>query len=148
MPNASENEYYDEYNEICEYFGTDFLEVKIYLICLFALLVAICSLLFNTFFVIVFLLNPSLRHSPLYYFGVLAVMDAILAVNYILLMVVPVIMDYFHYLWLYHIFLGYVRPMMTLSFVAMFCSILLIIMATVERLLRTFNAAKFGSMRR
>lgn len=154
MQNADQNatavadrDYYYDYNDICQYIGTDFLEVKIYLICVFALIIAIFSLIFNTFFVIVFVLNASLRRSSLFYFGILAVLDAFLAINYMLLMVVPVIMDKFQILSLYYLFLSYLRPMMLLSNWAMFSSILLIIMATVERLMRTFQALRFKPMK-
>lgn len=85
--NASTDDYYDDYSAECQYIGTDFLEVKIYLICVFALIIALFSLISNSFFVVVFVLNVSLRRSSLYYFGILAVLDAILAINYILLMV-------------------------------------------------------------
>lgn len=87
VSNTTEGDYYYDYTELCQYIGTDFLEVKIYLICIFALTIAILSLIFNTFFVVVFVLNASLRRSSLFYFGILAVLDAFLAVNYMLLMV-------------------------------------------------------------
>lgn len=70
--------------------GTDFLEIKIYLIGVFAASIAILSIYFNTFFTIVFTQNPSLRRTPIYYFGILAIVDIIMAFNYIALMVVPV----------------------------------------------------------
>ncbi|CAD5223471.1 unnamed protein product [Bursaphelenchus okinawaensis] len=130
---------YDENDEMCYYIGTDYLHVKIYLIGVFAVIIALFSLLFNTFFTFVFLTNANLRRSPLYYFGVLAMLDAILALNYLALMVVPVYMDQFKCLWLYHLFLGYLRPMMTVSNSAMFASILMILCATMERLLSTFQ---------
>jgi hypothetical protein len=61
----------------------------------FAASIAILSLFFNSFFTLVFVLNTSLRQSPLYYFGILAVLDIIMAINYLLLMAVPVYMDQF-----------------------------------------------------
>uniref|UniRef100_A0A915CN43 G-protein coupled receptors family 1 profile domain-containing protein n=1 Tax=Ditylenchus dipsaci TaxID=166011 RepID=A0A915CN43_9BILA len=115
---------------------------------LFATIIAVTSLFFNAFFTCVFILNVSLRKSPLYYFGILAVLDTIMAVNYLALMAVPVYMDQFKWLWLYPIFLTYLRPMLTLSNCAMFASVLLILLATVERLLRTFNSEKLASLRR
>lgn len=57
-------------------------------------------------------------------------------------------MDQFKLLWLYHMFLSYLRPMMTISNCAMFASMLLILMATVERLLRTFKSENLASIRR
>ncbi|KAI6190225.1 G-PROTEIN-RECEP-F1-2 domain-containing protein [Aphelenchoides bicaudatus] len=132
--NETAVDYELEYQEPpCQYSGSEFLEVKIYLIAIFAFLIAIFSLISNSFFVIVFILNASLRRSALFYFGILAVLDAFLAVNYILLMVVPVLMDFYESLPLYHIFL--------------FSSVLLIITATVERLLRTIQSVKFDPMK-
>ena len=117
---------------------------------------------FNSFYTLVFVKNKSLRLSPLYYFGILAILDIILAINYILLMSVPVSVhefwnllwnafkvyfDQFGLLWLYHLFLGYLVPMMTISNTAMFGSMLLIFMATVERLLRTSKSPKVEAFR-
>jgi len=116
--------------------------VKIYLIGVFAAVIAVCSLFFNAFFTCVFLTNREFRRSPLFYFGVLAVADIVMAINYLALMAVPVYMDQFGWLWLYHLFLRYLRPMLTLSNAAMFASVLLILMATVERLLRTSASCK------
>lgn len=79
---SNEDSYYD-YSDNCQYLGTEFLEVKIYLICVFALIIAVFSLIFNLFFVIVFILNASLRRTALYYFGILAILDAFLAINYV-----------------------------------------------------------------
>lgn len=62
---------------------------------MFAASIAVLSLFFNSFFTLVFVLNTSLRQSPLYYFGILAVLDIIMAINYLLLMAVPVYMDQF-----------------------------------------------------
>ncbi|VDN54483.1 unnamed protein product, partial [Dracunculus medinensis] len=118
----------------------DFLDIKIYLIGVFAASIAILSIYFNTFFTIVFTQNPSLRRTPIYYFGILAIVDIIMAFNYIALMVVPVYMDQFGFLWLYHIFLSYLRPVITESNIAMFSSLLLILFATTERLMRTFKS--------
>ncbi|KAI6217321.1 G-PROTEIN-RECEP-F1-2 domain-containing protein [Aphelenchoides fujianensis] len=126
---AATEEYYDD---ACQYIGTDFLEVKFYLIGVFAVSIAFLSMIFNSFFVVVFILNASLRRSPLYYFGVLAAFDIILA---------------FKLLWMYHAFLSYLRPMMVVSYTAMFSSLLLILVATVERLLRTFHSARFDKAR-
>ncbi|KAI1728083.1 7 transmembrane receptor (rhodopsin family) domain-containing protein [Ditylenchus destructor] len=155
MENATSSSYYQEYSnealpmeEECYYIGTDFLEVKIYLIGVFAAVLAVTSLFFNAFFTCVFILNVSLRRSPLYYFGILAVLDTIMAINYLALMAVPVYMDQFQWLWLYITFLAYLRPMMTLSNCAMFASVLLILAATVERLLRTFRSENLASLRK
>lgn len=152
MQNADQNETLDEdtyydYQDACQYLGTEFLEVKIYLICVFALIIAIFSLIFNSFFVIVFILNKSLRRTALFYFGVLAILDTFLAINYVLLMIVPVLMDYFEILPLYMLFLTYLRPLMLLSNWITFSSVLLIITATVERLLRTVQSIKFEPMK-
>ncbi|KAI6185272.1 G-PROTEIN-RECEP-F1-2 domain-containing protein [Aphelenchoides besseyi] len=134
----------DYYNENpCQYDGTDFVEVKIYLIGVVAVFIALSSLIFNTFFVIVFIRTPSLRQSPLFYFGALASLDIILALNYLALMVVPVYFDQWHLYNLYVLFLSYLRPMMMISFTSMFASMLLIVAATVERLMRTFKPSKF-----
>uniref|UniRef100_A0A914E0T6 G-protein coupled receptors family 1 profile domain-containing protein n=1 Tax=Acrobeloides nanus TaxID=290746 RepID=A0A914E0T6_9BILA len=76
-------------SEECYYIGTDYLHIKIYLIGVFATIVAIVSFSLNSFYTIVFLLNPALRRTTLYYFGILAVLDIIMAVNYFALMVVP-----------------------------------------------------------
>uniref|UniRef100_A0A914PMQ8 G-protein coupled receptors family 1 profile domain-containing protein n=1 Tax=Panagrolaimus davidi TaxID=227884 RepID=A0A914PMQ8_9BILA len=139
----------DEYwTEECQYIGTDYLHIKIYLIGVFGTGIALLNILFNSFFTLVFVKNKQLRLSPLYYFGILAILDILLAVNYILLMSVPVYMDQFEQLWLYHIFLLYVVPMMTASNCAMFGSMLLIFMATLERLLRTFHSEKLAVLRK
>uniref|UniRef100_A0AC34FJD5 G-protein coupled receptors family 1 profile domain-containing protein n=1 Tax=Panagrolaimus sp. ES5 TaxID=591445 RepID=A0AC34FJD5_9BILA len=139
----------DEYwTEECQYIGTDYLHIKIYLIGVFGTAIALLNIIFNSFFTLVFVTNKQLRLSPLYYFGILAILDILLAINYILLMSVPVYMDQFEQLWLYHIFLTYVVPMMTASNCAMFGSMLLIFMATLERLLRTFHSEKLAVLRK
>ncbi|VDM64729.1 unnamed protein product [Angiostrongylus costaricensis] len=70
--------------------GTEHVEVKIYLIGVFATFIAILSIIFNTFFTIVFLTNESIKKSSAFYFGILAVIDTIMAVNYIAVMSLPV----------------------------------------------------------
>ncbi|CAJ0589803.1 unnamed protein product [Cylicocyclus nassatus] len=125
----------------CTYIGTDHLEVKIYLIGVFATFIAILSIIFNTFFTVVFLTNHSIRKSPVFYFGILAVIDTVMAVNYIALMSIPVYMDYYHILPVYYLFLSYFRVILMESNSAMFASMLLIVLATTERLLRTFHGA-------
>uniref|UniRef100_A0A7E4ZQ52 G_PROTEIN_RECEP_F1_2 domain-containing protein n=1 Tax=Panagrellus redivivus TaxID=6233 RepID=A0A7E4ZQ52_PANRE len=142
----NQSEYYNDID--CEYKGTDHPHIKIYLIGVFGTAIALLNVLFNTFYTIVFVTNKSLRRSPLYYFGILAILDILLAINYIMLMSVPVYMDQFNWLWLYHIFLRYLNPMMTASNSAMFASMLLIFMATVERLLRTFRSEKLAVFRK
>ncbi|KAK6755951.1 hypothetical protein RB195_014376 [Necator americanus] len=62
-----------------------------------------------------------------------------MAVNYIAVMSIPVYMDYYHFLPIYHLFLSYFRLILTESNCAMFSSMLLIVLATTERLLRTFH---------
>ncbi|KAL7078099.1 hypothetical protein ACQ4LE_002569, partial [Meloidogyne hapla] len=136
----------EEFN--CHYEGTDYLEVKIILIGVFASGIALISFMLNAFLVLVFSLNPKLRRSPLHYFGVLAILDLALALLYIALMAVPVYMDQFKLLWLYHLFVIYLRPMLTLSYFAMFASVLMIILATTERLLLTFEGKKIKKARK
>uniref|UniRef100_A0A158P6Q3 G protein-coupled receptor n=1 Tax=Angiostrongylus cantonensis TaxID=6313 RepID=A0A158P6Q3_ANGCA len=128
--------------------GTEHVEVKIYLIGVFATFIAILSIIFNTFFTIVFLTNESIKKSSVFYFGILAVIDTIMAVNYIAVMSLPVYMDYYHYLPIYHLFLSYFRIVLTESNCAMFSSVLLIVLATTERLLRTFNGVGILKARR
>ncbi|KHN81155.1 hypothetical protein Tcan_03698 [Toxocara canis] len=132
-------------NPIC---GTDFLDKKIYLIGVFAVMVALLSIVFNSFFTLVFIRNPTIRKTPIFYFGILAILDIFMAFNYIALMAVPVYMDQFELLWLYHIFLSYLRPVMAESCCAMFSSMLLIVLATTERLLRTINTSYCTTLRR
>ncbi|TKR70372.1 hypothetical protein L596_022406 [Steinernema carpocapsae] len=131
------DEYYEDDN--CYYMGTDYLHIKIYLIGVFATSIALMSILLNSFFTLVFLLNPSLRRTSLFYLGILAFIDVLMAFNYIALMTVPVYMDQFQLLWLYHMFLAYLRPVMTESNCAMFSSMMLIMCATTERFLRMQN---------
>ncbi|VDM40335.1 unnamed protein product [Toxocara canis] len=121
--------------------GTDFLDKKIYLIGVFAVMVALLSIVFNSFFTLVFIRNPTIRKTPIFYFGILAILDIFMAFNYIALMAVPL-------LWLYHIFLSYLRPVMAESCCAMFSSMLLIVLATTERLLRTINTSYCTTLRR
>uniref|UniRef100_A0A1I7ZEH2 G_PROTEIN_RECEP_F1_2 domain-containing protein n=1 Tax=Steinernema glaseri TaxID=37863 RepID=A0A1I7ZEH2_9BILA len=132
----------------CYYMGTDYLHIKIYLIGVFATSIALLSILLNSFFVLVFLLNPSLRRTSLYYFGILALIDVFMAFNYIALMTVPVYMDQFQLLWLYHVFLAYLRPVMTESNCAMFSSMMLILCATLERFLRIISSPNTDKLRR
>ncbi|EPB72992.1 hypothetical protein ANCCEY_07913 [Ancylostoma ceylanicum] len=142
MEQALETVEYEDYGANftdCTYIGTDHLEVKIYLIGVFATFIAILSIIFNTFFTLVFLTNQSIRKSSVFYFGILAVIDTVMAVNYIAVMSIPVYMDYYHYLPIYHLFLSYFRLILTESNCAMFSSMLLIVLATTERLLRTFH---------
>ncbi|MFH4981765.1 hypothetical protein AB6A40_008474, partial [Gnathostoma spinigerum] len=141
-----ENLDYEE--EECLYMGTDYLSVKIYLIGIFATSIAVISIVFNSFFTLVFIYNSQLRHSPIFYFGIIAVIDIVMAFNYIALMAVPVYMDEYELIWLYHLFLSYFRPMMAESACAMFSSMLLIVLATTERLLRTFDSINCAKMRR
>jgi hypothetical protein len=129
---------------------------------------ALLSFMLNAFLVLVFAQSPKLRRSPLYYFGVLALLDLALALLYLALMSVPVYseqsptnhksapinlpfpqsVDQFRLLWLYHLFLLYLRPMLTLSNFAMFASVLMILLATTERLLLTFSGKKVNKARR
>lgn len=87
-PNYDE-QLYDDIKE-CDYQGTTDQHIKIYLIGAFASAVAIFSIIFNTFLTIVFLKTPSLRSTPLFYFGILAVIDIIMGFNYLALMSVQV----------------------------------------------------------
>uniref|UniRef100_A0A914HF14 G-protein coupled receptors family 1 profile domain-containing protein n=1 Tax=Globodera rostochiensis TaxID=31243 RepID=A0A914HF14_GLORO len=135
-------------NDSCDYKGTDYLEVKILLIGVFATGLALLSFLFNAFFSLVFALNARLRRSSLYYFGVLALLDLALAINYLALMSVPVYMDQYRLLWLYQLFLAYLRPMLCLSNFAVFASVLMILLATSERLLQTFSGRRVVKARR
>ncbi|VDL79183.1 unnamed protein product [Nippostrongylus brasiliensis] len=92
MEEALNEGHYDDYDANftdCTYFGTEHTEVKIYLIGVFATFIALLSIIFNTFFTLVFLTNPSIRKSSVFYFGVLAVIDTIMAVNYIAVMSIP-----------------------------------------------------------
>uniref|UniRef100_A0AC35TK15 G_PROTEIN_RECEP_F1_2 domain-containing protein n=1 Tax=Rhabditophanes sp. KR3021 TaxID=114890 RepID=A0AC35TK15_9BILA len=116
----------------CFYFGTDFLEMKIYSVGLIGCFIAMVSLLFNVFLSLVFL-KKGLEN--LYYFKILAFLDILLSLNYIALMVVPVLVDYFLILSLYFIFLKYVRLLLMESNCVMMLSCLLIVMATIERCL-------------
>ncbi|CAI4224828.1 unnamed protein product [Auanema sp. JU1783] len=141
--------YYDDENGTsCEYLGTEFIEGKIYLIGVFATMIAILSIVFNTFFTIVFLSNRSIRKSSVFYFGILAVLDTIMAFNYLAVMSLPVYMDYYQYVPVYHVFLSYFRLILTESNWAIFSSMLLILLATTERLLRTFDGEKVLKLRR
>ncbi len=56
-------------------------------------------------------------------------------------------MDFYNALWLYHLFLSYLRPIYTESYAAMFSSMLMIFVATLERLLRTFKNQRMLRMR-
>ncbi|VDL79702.1 unnamed protein product [Nippostrongylus brasiliensis] len=131
MEEALNEGHYDDYD-------ANFTDCT-YFVRVFATFIALLSIIFNTFFTLVFLTNPSIRKSSVFYFGVLAVIDTIMAVNYIAVMSIPVYMDYYHYLPIYHLFLSYFRIVLTESNCAMFSSMLLIVLATTERLLRTFN---------
>ncbi|VDO83785.1 unnamed protein product [Haemonchus placei] len=57
-------------------------------------------------------------------------------------------MDYYHFLPIYHLFLSYFRIVLTESNCAMFSSMLLIVLATTERLLRTFHGDTILKARR
>uniref|UniRef100_A0A914NSF3 G-protein coupled receptors family 1 profile domain-containing protein n=1 Tax=Meloidogyne incognita TaxID=6306 RepID=A0A914NSF3_MELIC len=132
----------------CHYEGTEYIEVKFILIGVFASGLALISFLLNAFLVLVFALNPKLGRSPLFYFGVLAILDLALAMLYIALMAVPAYMDKFKLLWLYHLFVSYLRPMLTLSNFAVFASVLMILLATTERLLLTFEGKQIKKARK
>ncbi|CAO4380744.1 unnamed protein product [Caenorhabditis nigoni] len=132
----------------CSYLGTDYMVGKMFLIGLFATLIAVTSIIFNTFYTIVFIRNPSLRRSGVFYFGVIAVIDIIMGINYLALMVVPVYMDYYHYLPLWHMFVSYVRIGMAESSCAMFASMLMIVLATTERFLKTFDGKTISVSRK
>ncbi|KAK5973180.1 hypothetical protein GCK32_003569 [Trichostrongylus colubriformis] len=147
LESADYSDYDSNYTD-CTYLGTEHVEVKIFLIGVAATLIAVLSIIFNTFFTIVFITNQSIRKSSVFYFGILAVIDTIMAVNYIAVMSVPVYMDYYHYLPIYHLFLSYFRIVLTESNCAMFASMLLIVLATTERLLRTFHSDAILKSRR
>uniref|UniRef100_A0A915LC07 G-protein coupled receptors family 1 profile domain-containing protein n=1 Tax=Meloidogyne javanica TaxID=6303 RepID=A0A915LC07_MELJA len=132
----------------CHYEGTEYIEVKFILIGVFASGLALISFLLNAFLVLVFALNPKLGRSPLFYFGVLAILDLALAMLYIALMAVPAYMDKFKLLWLYHLFVSYLRPMLTFSNFAVFASVLMILLATTERLLLTFEGKQIKKARK
>lgn len=57
-------------------------------------------------------------------------------------------MDYYESLTIYHIFLAYVRLVLAESNMAMFASMLLILFATTERLLRTFHSRNVIGVRK
>ncbi|GMR59009.1 hypothetical protein PMAYCL1PPCAC_29204, partial [Pristionchus mayeri] len=128
--------------------GTDLVEVKIWLIGVAGFLICILCILLNSFFSIVFWTNKSIRMTPVFYFGILAFIDIVMAFNYITVMAVPVYMDYFESLPIYHIFLSYFRVMLTESAIVMFLSMLLIVAATTERLLRTFHSRNIIRVRK
>ncbi|CAB3399005.1 unnamed protein product [Caenorhabditis bovis] len=153
MGSMEDARFYDEDDEFanvteCDYFGTDHIEGKIYLIGIFATLIAILSIIFNTFYTIVFIRNPLLRRSGVFYFGVIAVIDIIMAINYIAVMSLPVYMDYYHILPLWHLFLSYFRIVLTESNCAMFASMLMIVLATTERFLKTFDGKNISVCRK
>ncbi|GMT10586.1 hypothetical protein PFISCL1PPCAC_1883, partial [Pristionchus fissidentatus] len=120
--------------------GTDLVDVKIWLIGVAGVLICILCIILNSFFSIVFWTNKAIRMTPVFYFGILAAIDIVMAFNYIIVMAVPVYMDYFVSLPIYHLFLSYFRVMLTESAIVMFLSMLLIVAATTERLLRTFHS--------
>ncbi|PAV80372.1 hypothetical protein WR25_20652 isoform B [Diploscapter pachys] len=132
----------------CRYEGTDRIEEKIIIIGICATFVAVLSIVLNTFYTIVFLRNQSLRRSGMFYFGVLAVIDAIMAVNYIALMSVSVYIDYFKSVFMYTIYLKYIRILMTESNCAICASLLMILLATTERVFRTFEGKQMEKCRR
>uniref|UniRef100_A0A0N5B5R5 G_PROTEIN_RECEP_F1_2 domain-containing protein n=1 Tax=Strongyloides papillosus TaxID=174720 RepID=A0A0N5B5R5_STREA len=121
------------YQEDCRYDGTHDLHIKIYFIGVFAFSIAIISFFFNSFLTIVFQLNKNLRVTATYYFQILAIFDVFMAFNYVALMVVPVYFDKFQILWLYNIFNYYVVFLLMEGNVSIFCSVLLLVMATAER---------------
>ncbi|CEF69562.1 GPCR, rhodopsin-like, 7TM domain-containing protein [Strongyloides ratti] len=121
------------YQEDCRYDGTHDLHIKIFYIGVFAFSIAIISFIFNSFLTIVFQLNRNLRVTATYYFQILAIFDVFMAFNYVALMVVPVYFDNFQILWLYNIFNYYVVFLLTEGNVSIFCSVLLLVMATAER---------------
>ncbi|PAV61085.1 hypothetical protein WR25_25333 [Diploscapter pachys] len=139
---------YNNEKEECRYEGTDRVEEKIIIIGICATFVAVLSIVLNTFYTIVFLRNQSLRRSGVFYFGVLAVIDAIMAVNYIALMSVSVYIDYFDSLFMYTIYLKYIRILMTESNCAICASLLMILLATTERVFRTFDGKQMEKCRR
>ena len=49
-------------------------------------------------------------------------------------------MDYFEQLWLYHLFLSYLRPVYTESYAAISTSILLILVVTFERFVSIYKS--------
>uniref|UniRef100_A0A914UJE4 G-protein coupled receptors family 1 profile domain-containing protein n=1 Tax=Plectus sambesii TaxID=2011161 RepID=A0A914UJE4_9BILA len=139
----SDDQLFDDTSMDCEYQGTTDKHIKIYLIGAFASAIALLSIILNTFLTIVFLKTPSLRSTPLFYFGVLAVIDIIMGFNYLALLSVQFYMDYFNALWLYHLFLSYLRPLFAESCAAMFSSTLFIVVATFERFLKTLQSSCF-----
>ncbi|CAJ0946699.1 unnamed protein product, partial [Mesorhabditis belari] len=134
--------------EDCKYWGTDYIEGKIWLIGFFGTSLALASIILNTFLCVVYFHTPSLRKSAVLYFGVIAIVDILLGFNYIAAMSVPVIFDRYHLLWLYHLFLSCVNFVICESNCAIFSSSLLIILATTERLLRTFQVKTSTALRR
>ncbi|CAD6186998.1 unnamed protein product [Caenorhabditis auriculariae] len=144
------DEAYEDFENVtdCTYRGTDHIDEKILLIGVFATFIAILSIIFNTFYTIVFIKNPSIRRSGVFYFGIIAVIDTIMAVNYIAVMSLPVYMDYLHYLPLWHLFLSYFRVVLAESNCAMFSSLLMILLATTERLLKTFSGKRIDVCRK
>lgn len=52
-------------------------------------------------------------------------------------------MDYYNALWLYHLFLSYLRPVFAESYAAIFGSTLFIVVATFERFLKTLQSSCF-----
>ncbi|KAF8381132.1 hypothetical protein PRIPAC_70274 [Pristionchus pacificus] len=132
----------------CDYIGTDLVDVKIWLIGVAGVLICILCIILNTFFSIVFWTNKSIRMTPVFYFGILAFIDIVMALNYISIMAVPVYMDYFESLPIYHLFLSYFRVVLTESAIVMFLSMLLIVAATTERLLRTFHSRNIIRVRK
>ncbi|CAJ0568034.1 unnamed protein product, partial [Mesorhabditis spiculigera] len=135
-------------NGTCIYWGTDYIEGKIWLIGMFGTTVALTSIILNFFLCIVYLYTPSLAKSAVLYFGVIAVVDIIMGFNYIAAMSVPVFIDYYGLLWLYHVFVSCVVAVVCESNCALFSSSLLILLATTERLLRTFQVKTTTHLRR
>ncbi len=123
----------------CVYWGTQNLDVKVWLILVFGSTISILSLTENCFLSYVFVSNARFRRSQLFYLCVLSFLDIFLAVSYLLLMSFMVLIDKTENLSMYGVWLGYVRPLLSLSVITLTTSVYLILAMTFERYLQTLT---------
>ena len=120
----------------CSHSIMAFLDQKFYLVAICGSTVSLVSVVENLMLFYLFTTRPRFRNSHFFYMWVLSFSDIFIAVNYTLLFVIQVLVDYYQSLDLHYFWLSYVVPVFAISHITMTTSAFLLVAASLERLFK------------
>ncbi|KAI6227949.1 hypothetical protein M3Y95_00570700 [Aphelenchoides besseyi] len=120
---------------------------RLFLVGFLGTFTAVVSLVFNGFLFLIFISKRHHRRSHVAYLTFLALIDTFLSASYILLFPTTIFMDYFESEILAQAWWSYVKPMLSISHVAITSSALLLCAATFERFVTISKIRSQFSMR-